>query len=81
MPIKLGSSLLIGSMLGAVEDMLVQLPALGYEDKVVFHVLLGLGLDAKEAQHLSSLAIELQTAIPMNGIIAKILALPSPVSP
>jgi hypothetical protein len=77
MPIKLGSGLLIGSMLGAVDDMLAQLPALGYEDKVVFHVLLSLGLDAKEAQHLSTLPIKEQTAIPMNGIIAKILALHS----
>ena len=81
MPIKLGSGLLIGSMLGAVDDMLAQLPALGYEDKVVFHVLLSLGLDAKEAQHFSTLPIKEQTAIPMNGIIAKILALHSPVSP
>ena len=75
MPIKLGSSLLIGGMLGAVDEMLKQLPATGYEDKVVFHVLLSFGLDLTTAQQLSTLPITHQPAIPMDGIIAKILAL------
>ncbi len=74
-PIKLGSSLLIGGMLGAVDEMLKQLPATGYEDKVVFHVLLSFGLDLTTAQQLSTLPITHQPAIPMDGIIAKILAL------
>jgi AcrR family transcriptional regulator len=75
MPLKLGSSLLFGAMLGAIDEMLKQLPATGYEEKVVFHVLLALGIDSAEAQQLSTLPINHRPPIPKDGIIAKILAL------
>lgn len=72
-PIKLGSSILIGAMFGATQEMLKHLPAKGYEDKVVFHVLLSFGVDKIEAKKLSIFPLPPMPEIQMNGIVGEIL--------
>jgi len=71
-PIKLGSSIVVGAMIGAISEMLKQIPAKGYEDKVAYHLLLSLGIDNKEAKELSNVPIKIKPIIPTDGILGKI---------
>ena len=75
MPLAMGVSLVIGSMIGAVSTMLQKPPAKGYEDQVTYHVLLGLGLTTESAATLSTLPLPDLPPLPMDGILGKIFAL------
>jgi AcrR family transcriptional regulator len=75
MPLAMGVSLVIGSMIGAVSTMLQKPPAKGYEDQVTYHVLLGLGLTTESAAALSTLPLPELPPLPMDGILGKIFAL------
>ena len=75
MPLAVGVSLVIGSMIGAVSTMLQKPPSKGYEDQVTYHILLGLGVPAKLASELSTPPLPKLPPLPMNGILGKVFAL------
>jgi AcrR family transcriptional regulator len=71
-PAVIGLNLVIGSMVGGIHTMLLKPPAKGYEDKVIRQALVGLGLEAKTADRISTLPLPAQVALPKTGILGKI---------
>ena len=72
MPIAIGTSLIVSGLKGGVHAMLMSPPAIGYEDQAVYHILLGLGVEASEAKVLSSTPLPPLPEMPPDGILAKI---------
>jgi hypothetical protein len=75
MPASIGCNLLIGSLIGAVHTMLGK-PASpsGYENKVLYPVLMGLGLDSKTADDLLKVPVPSLPKLPTTGVLGKIAA-------
>ena len=72
LPAAIGLNLLIGSMVGGVHTMLLTPPSRGYEDKVVRQALIGLGLEAKSADKISTMHLATKVTLPSTGILGKI---------
>jgi len=72
LPVAIGLNLMIGSMIGGIHTMLLKPPSKGYEDKVVRQALVGLGLDAKAADKISTTPLTNKIALPTTGILGKI---------
>lgn len=76
-PIDIATSLLIGGVLGAVDVMIKKTStnSKGYEDKVVFHILLGLGVEPNLAQEYSTMPLPALPDLPITGLMGKIMTL------
>jgi len=72
LPAAIGLNLVIGSMVGGIHTMLLKPPAKGYEDKVIRQALIGLGLDAKKADQVSTASLGVKITLPRTGILGKI---------
>ena len=72
LPAVIGLNLLIGSMVGGIHTMLLSPPSKGYEDKVVRQALIGLGLDTKSADKISTIPLSTKVTLPPTGILGKI---------
>ncbi len=72
LPAAIGLNLLIGSMVGGTHTMLLSSPSKGYEDKVIRQALVGLGLDAKSANKISTIPLLTKVTLPSSGILGKI---------
>jgi AcrR family transcriptional regulator len=77
MPTAIALHLLLGCTVSAIHEMLLNPPALGYEDKTIYHVLLGLGLDKKFASEIVAIPLPPAPPLPKTGIIGKLAALNS----
>lgn len=73
MPSSIGCNLLIGSLIGGVHTMLGKpAPSSGYENKVLYPVLMGLGLDSKTADDLLKVLVPSLPKLPATGLLGKI---------
>jgi hypothetical protein len=76
MPASIACNLLIGSLIGGVHTMLGK-PASssGYENKVLYPVLMGLGIKPKTADDLLKLPMPSLPKLPSTGLLGKVAAM------
>jgi AcrR family transcriptional regulator len=72
MPASIGANIVIGSIIGGIHTMLLEPPALGFEDKVTQQVLIGLGIPAKSASQISQRPQPKRPAFPTTGLFGKL---------
>ncbi len=72
MPASIGCNLLVGSLIGGVHTMLGKPASTVYENKVLFQVLMGLGLDSKIADDLLKIPMPTALKLPATGVLGKI---------
>jgi hypothetical protein len=73
MPASIACNLLIGSIIGGVHTMLGKAASSsGYENKVLYPVLIGLGLDSKIADDLLKIPMPSLPKLPATGLLGKI---------
>lgn len=76
MPASIGSNLLIGSLIGGVHIMLGKpTSSPGYENKVLYPVLMGLGLNAKAADDLLKAPMPSLPKLSTVGVLGKIVSM------
>jgi AcrR family transcriptional regulator len=72
MPASIGCNLLIGSLIGGIHTLLGKPASKSYENKVLYQVLMGLGLDSKMADDLLSIPVPSLPKLPTAGLLGKI---------
>lgn len=72
MPVSIGCNLLTGSMLGGIHSMLAKPPSTGYENKVLYQTLIGLGLASQVADDLLKTPMPSLPSLPATGVLGKI---------
>jgi len=72
MPVSIGCNLLIGSLIGGVHTMLGKPASTNYENKVLYQVLMGLGLGPKTADGLLKTPMPALPKLPATGLLGKI---------
>jgi len=72
MPVSIGCNLLIGSLIGGVHTMLDKPASTNYENKVLYQVLMGLGLEPKTADSLLKTSMPALPKLPATGLLGKI---------
>ncbi len=72
MPVSIGASIAIGSLMGGVHTLLVEGDQAGFEDSVAHQVLIGLGVDAASASHVSRRALPCRPLGVAPGILGKL---------
>ncbi len=72
MPVSIGCNLLIGSLIGGVHTMLGKPASANYENKVLYQVLMGLGLEPKTADGLLKTPMPALPKLPATGLLGKI---------
>lgn len=72
MPASIGCNLLVGSLIGGVHTMLGKPASTGYENKVFYQVLMGLGLDSQKADDLLKIPMPTLLKLPATGVLGKI---------
>ena len=77
MPVEIAVNLVLGSLRGAVRDMLDHPQPQDYEDLVIYHLLLGLGVDTETAKEISKIPLEQLPTFKKNGLVGKFLTLVS----
>jgi len=77
MPASIGCNLLIGSLIGGVHAMLGKPASAAYENKVLYQVLMGLGLSAKTADTLLKTPMPSLPKLPATGLLGKIATMNS----
>jgi AcrR family transcriptional regulator len=75
MPPEIAANLVICTLRGAIQEMLDSPQPQGYEDQVIYHLLLSLGVNAAEAEKISNIPLEQLPDIPKKGLVGKILKL------
>jgi AcrR family transcriptional regulator len=74
MPASIGCNLLVGSVIGGIHTMLGKTASASYENKVLYQVLMGLGLDSKRADDLLKVSMPTLPKLPATGLLGKIAA-------
>jgi len=74
MPASIGCNLLVGSLIGGIHTMLGKPASTSYENKVLFQVLLGLGLASKTVDDLLKIPLPSLPKLPESGLLGKIAA-------
>ncbi len=69
---SIGSSIVIGSLIGGIHSMLREPPSTGYEDKVMNQALLGLGMDSGSANGISKARLPPRPPFPETGLLGKL---------
>jgi hypothetical protein len=77
MPVSIGCNLLVGSLIGGINVMLSKSPSSGYENKVLYPALIGLGLDPNAADELLKTPVPSSLKLPETGLLGKIAAVDS----
>jgi AcrR family transcriptional regulator len=72
MPASIGCNLLVGSVIGGIHTMLGKSASTSYENKVLYQVLMGLGLDSKIADDLLKIPMPSLPKLPETGVLGKI---------
>ena len=75
MPPEIAANLVICTLRGAIQEMLDSPQPQGYEDQVIYHLLLSLGVNPAEAEKISNIPLEQLPDIPKKGLVGKILKL------
>lgn len=75
MPLEIATNLVISTLRGAIQEMLDSAHTQDYEDQVIYHLLLSLGVNAATAQEISKIPLEQLPDLPKRGLIGKILKL------
>jgi AcrR family transcriptional regulator len=75
MPLEIATNLVINTLRGAVQEMLASPQTQEYEDQVIYHLLLSLGVNAEAADEISKTALEQLPDLPKRGLVGKILKL------
>jgi AcrR family transcriptional regulator len=75
MPASIGCNLLVGSLIGGINVMLSKSPSSSYENKVLYPVLIGLGLDSNAADELLKTPVPSLPKLSEIGVLGKIAAL------
>jgi AcrR family transcriptional regulator len=77
MPVEIATNLVISTLRGAVQEMLDSPQPPEYEDQVIYHLLLSLGVDAKSADEISKIPLDQLPDLPKKGLVGRILKLVS----
>jgi AcrR family transcriptional regulator len=75
MPLEIGVNIVITTLRGAVQEMLDSPQPPDYEDQVIYHLLLSLGVNAATAEEVSKIPLEQLPDLPKKGVVGKILKL------
>ena len=75
MPLEIAANLVMITLRGAIQEMLDSPQPQDYEDQVIYHLLLSLGVNAAEAEEISKIPLEQLPDIPKKGLVGKILKL------
>lgn len=77
MPMSIGCNLLVGSLIGGIHTMLGKQASKSYENKVLYPVLIGLGLDSKMAADLLNTPVPSLPKLSVIGLLGKIATMNS----
>jgi hypothetical protein len=75
MPPEIAANLVMITLRGAIQEILASPQPQEYEDQVIYHLLLSLGVNAAEAEEISKIPLEQLPDIPKKGLVGKILKL------
>ena len=75
MPVEIATNLVISTLRGAVQEMLDSPQPPEYEEQVIYHLLLSLGVDAKSAEETSKIPLGQLPDLPKKGLVGRILKL------
>jgi len=75
MPLEIATTLVISTLRGAIQEMLDAPQPQDYEDQVIYHLLLSLGVNAAIAEEISQIPLEQLPDLPKRGLVGKILKL------
>jgi hypothetical protein len=75
MPLEIATNLVISTLRGAIQEMLDSPQPQDYEDQVIYHLLLSLGVNAATAEEISQIPLEQLPDLPKRGLVGKILKL------
>lgn len=75
MPLEIAANLVISILRGAIQEMIDSPQPQDYEDQVIYHLLLSLGVNAAEAEKISNIPLEQLPDLPKKGLVGKILKL------
>jgi AcrR family transcriptional regulator len=75
MPPEIAANLVMSTLRGAIQEMLDSPQPQDYEDQVIYHLLLSLGVNAAEAEEISKIPLEQLPDIPKKGLVGKIFKL------
>jgi AcrR family transcriptional regulator len=75
MPVEIATNLVISTLRGAVQEMLDSPQPPDYEDQVIYHLLLSLGVHAKSADKISKIPLDQLPDLPKKGLVGRILKL------
>jgi hypothetical protein len=65
----------MSTLRGAIQEMLDSPQPQDYEDQVIYHLLLSLGVNAAAAREISKIPLEQLPDLPKKGVVGKILKL------
>jgi len=77
MPLEIAVNLVLSFLRGAVRDKLDSPQPQDYEDQVIYHLLLSLGVDSEAAEKISKIPLDQLPDLPKKGLVGKILTLVS----
>ena len=77
MPLEIAVNLVLSTLRGAVRDILDSAQPQDYEDLVIYHLLLSLGVDTETAQQISKIPLEQLPTFKKKGLVGKFLTLVS----
>ena len=75
MPIEIATNLVMSSLRGAAQEILDSPQPPEYEDQVIYHLLLSLGVDAKSAYQISKIPLDQLPELPKKGLVGRIFKL------
>ncbi len=75
MPLEIATNLVISTLRGAIQEMLDSPQPQDYEDQIIYHLLLSLGVNAATAEKISQIPLEQLPDLPKKGLVGKILKL------
>ena len=76
-PLEIAVNLVLSTLRGSVQEMLASPQTQNYEEQVIYHLLLSLGVEAKAADEISKIPLENFPDLPKSGLVGKVLTLVS----
>lgn len=77
MPPEIAVNLVIGTLRFSIQEMLASPQTQEYENQVIYHLLLSLGVNAKSADQIAQIPFDQLPNLPRRGLVGKILTLVS----
>jgi AcrR family transcriptional regulator len=75
MPLEIATNLVISTLRGAIQEILDSPQPQEYEDQVIYHLLLSLGVNATKAEEISQIPLDQLPDLPKKGLVGKIFKL------